>query len=183
MEDDGLLCWPLLPGLRVPITVSLSSGTSWAHLKPCVWLYLTSSSVQSHFVQITIIGFGYDAVSCMLFWKNLHCLLKLFYENYKLIAVKICLSVWTFYAWQPLIFLNWFILFICLSKIKGLCFEWQLYCYSDDVLCFNNGVLFSFWSSKYILWKSGNNKNNNRNSYEVKFQWTKKTNSLATLSD
>ncbi|XP_076439647.1 DNA polymerase nu-like [Babylonia areolata] len=35
MENDALLCQPMLPCLTVPITVSLSSGTSWAHLSPC----------------------------------------------------------------------------------------------------------------------------------------------------
>ncbi|KAL8561162.1 hypothetical protein ACOMHN_054533 [Nucella lapillus] len=35
MEDDASLCRPLLPCLTVPITVSLSSGSTWAHLSPC----------------------------------------------------------------------------------------------------------------------------------------------------
>ena len=215
MEEDGLLCRPLLPCLRVPFTVSLSSGISWAHLKPCVWLHLTSLPVQLHSivfklrslvtmlfhvccferismvcwncsmkiiklipvkmclcvtsldftsspasfhrVQITIIGFGYDAVSCMLSWKDLYGLLKLFYENYQVDCSKDVLLFLSIFAWQPLIKKK-FILFICLNEIKGLCYEWRLYCYTDDVLCFNNGFLFSYWTSEYISWDSGRNK-------------------------
>ncbi|KAK7109524.1 DNA polymerase nu-like [Littorina saxatilis] len=36
MEDDALLCQPMLSSLRVHVTVSISTGTSWAHLTPCV---------------------------------------------------------------------------------------------------------------------------------------------------